>query len=122
MKVDRIEITNYKGFESCDVDFHTKMNVFIGSNASGKTTLLNAILKGLSKISGSITHNYTNDNMILKNEDINYNENYASINISMSNFKEIEANFNSFVNVGAGNELYLIANFFTGFLRMKQPN
>ncbi|WP_298392232.1 AAA family ATPase [Flavobacterium sp.] len=104
MKVDRIEIRNYKGFESCDVDFHPNMNVFIGSNASGKTTLLSAILKSVSQFSFRVTNVY-NENLQLGNNDVNYNENYASINSFISNFKDVGVNFNSFVNIGAGNEL-----------------
>lgn len=100
MKVDRIEIRNYKGFESCDFDFHPNMNVFIGSNASGKTTLLTALLKSLATISGSVV-GINNEVMSLRNDDINYNENYASITADISNFDDIGIKFKTFTNIGA---------------------
>ena len=105
MKVDRIEIKNYKGFGDCEVDFHPNMNVFIGSNASGKTTLLTAILKSLCKITVQLTNSYSDENMILRNDDISYNENYCSIIADISNFDSVREDFKTFINVGAGQNL-----------------
>lgn len=104
MKVDGIEIKNYKGFEDCVVNFHPNMNVFIGSNASGKTTLLTAILKSLGTIPYQILGQY-NEIFALKNEDINYKENYASLMTHISNFDDSRVKFKTFINIGAGQNL-----------------
>jgi predicted ATP-binding protein involved in virulence len=98
MKVDSIVIKNYKGFRDCEVDFHPKMNVFIGSNASGKTTLLNAVLKSIvgltSKINGSSSLKK------IKNEDINYNEKFSSLIGYISDFTDSDLDVKTFIHAG----------------------
>ena len=105
MKVDNIALKNYKGFEDCIVQFHPRMNVFIGSNGSGKTSLMTALLKVLSKIVLTQTHQYSSEKMILKNEDINYKENYASITATISDFINYPSSFKTFINTGAAQDL-----------------
>tara|TARA_R110000823_G_C15905063_1_gene497273 strand:+ start:304 stop:1623 length:1320 start_codon:yes stop_codon:yes gene_type:complete len=51
MKLDSIEINGYKGFRNVKIDFNSNLNILIGSNASGKTTILDAI--------GTIFHDFT---------------------------------------------------------------
>ena len=97
MKVDRIEIKNYKGFENCNIDFHPKMNVFIGNNASGKTTILNAI----SKSAASIVPRVISRNAVsITNEDINYKALFAYIIGHISHFTEDDINFQTFTHAG----------------------
>lgn len=43
MRIDKIEIFNFKNFESLSVVFDKGVNLFVGANGSGKTTLLEAI-------------------------------------------------------------------------------
>ena len=43
MKIKNIDIHNYKGIENLHVDFHEGINLLIGNNGAGKTSLLNAI-------------------------------------------------------------------------------
>ena len=101
MKVDRIEIRNYKGFENCDVDFHPNVNVFIGSNASGKTTLLTAIVKSLFSITKRFTEGSAGGNLALTNSDINYRSLFTYIKTDYSNFPETDnIKFSSFIQSG----------------------
>lgn len=73
MNIKSIDIHNYKGFKDCSLEFHPKLNVFIGSNASGKTTLLTAILKSLYVITKQfVPHTDRNDIMELTDSDLNY--------------------------------------------------
>lgn len=44
MQIKDIHIQNLRGFEDEKIEFHPNLNVFIGSNASGKTTILEAVL------------------------------------------------------------------------------
>ena len=77
MIVKKIDIENYKGFEKQEITFNDNLNVFIGANASGKTSILEAIVKCLYNI---ITwYAYDNDELILKKQDINYKADYCSI-------------------------------------------
>ena len=98
MKVDSIVIKNYKGFKECEVDFHPKMNVFIGSNASGKTTLLNAVLKSIVGLTSKINGGTVLKN--IKNEDINYNEIYSSLIGYISNFTNSDLDIKTFTYAG----------------------
>lgn len=47
MKIKRIEITNFRGFESKELSLDKDICVVIGNNTAGKTTLLKAIQIGL---------------------------------------------------------------------------
>ncbi len=43
MRIDKIKIQNYKGFEDITFKFDNQFNVFIGDNATGKTSVLDAL-------------------------------------------------------------------------------
>lgn len=41
MYIDRLKLTNYRNYESLDLSFSPKINVFLGENAQGKQMLWN---------------------------------------------------------------------------------
>lgn len=43
MRIGHIDINNFRGFEERSFDFDPKMNVVLGNNTTGKTTLLHAV-------------------------------------------------------------------------------
>lgn len=43
MRIDKLEIENFKNIENLSVSFDEGVNLFVGANGSGKTTLLEAI-------------------------------------------------------------------------------
>ena len=43
MMIKNIDITNYRGIENLHIDFHEGINLLIGNNGAGKTSLLNAL-------------------------------------------------------------------------------
>jgi predicted ATP-binding protein involved in virulence len=43
MRIDRLVITNFDGFDQREFTFHPRFNLLIGDNASGKTSLLDAL-------------------------------------------------------------------------------
>ncbi|MBV6434643.1 MAG: DNA replication and repair protein RecF [Bryobacteraceae bacterium] len=43
MRIDRLELTNFKGFREFSVELHPHFTLLIGENGSGKTTLLDAL-------------------------------------------------------------------------------
>lgn len=43
MRIDKIQIENFKNFEKLEVEFEKGVNLFVGSNGSGKTSILEAI-------------------------------------------------------------------------------
>jgi predicted ATP-binding protein involved in virulence len=91
MKLSKIHISNYKGFKSCSVELHPKVNVFIGSNASGKTTMLTAILKSLYSVTSRFAPSVDkNKELSLKRDDINYESNFCSISTKIVDFPGYE--------------------------------
>jgi predicted ATP-binding protein involved in virulence len=50
MKIERIKLGNFKTFDDCEFSFSERLNVVVGDNASGKTTLLDAISVGLGSL------------------------------------------------------------------------
>lgn len=81
MRVKKIQVTNYKGFKDCSVEFHPNVNVFIGSNASGKTSLLKAIVKPIySGITAAVANTPNqNKSLVIEPNDLNYKANFLSI-------------------------------------------
>ncbi len=47
MKLKRLVLKNYRGFETLNLKFHPKVTVLAGVNGSGKTSVLDAIFRGL---------------------------------------------------------------------------
>ena len=43
MRIDRLTITNFKRFASCEFKFDSQFNLIVGDNASGKTSALDAL-------------------------------------------------------------------------------
>lgn len=57
MKLKSIRLRNWKAFKDCTVELNPSLNVLVGPNASGKTSLLEAF-KFLKKALGEITSPY----------------------------------------------------------------
>jgi predicted ATP-binding protein involved in virulence len=80
MNISQIEIFNYKGFENTTVSFHPRMNVFIGSNGAGKTSLLQTLIKTLFNVTRSFTvPPGSNSALSLELSDIRHTANYSVI-------------------------------------------
>ena len=47
MRLERIKVQNFKCFENLSISFNPKMNVLIGNNGVGKTTILEAAAVGI---------------------------------------------------------------------------
>lgn len=43
MRIDRLKIQNFNGFESFEIEFNRRFNLLVGDNASGKSTVIDAI-------------------------------------------------------------------------------
>ena len=43
MRVDRLVLKNYRNYGELKTEFHTKVNIFTGANAQGKTNILEAV-------------------------------------------------------------------------------
>src|SRR5271154_297525 len=43
MRIDRLTVENFKGFERREFSFHPQMNLLVGVNGAGKTSVLDAL-------------------------------------------------------------------------------
>jgi predicted ATP-binding protein involved in virulence len=50
MRIDSLEVRNFKGFEHKKLDFSPQINVLIGNNGSGKTAVLDALAVGMGTL------------------------------------------------------------------------
>lgn len=52
MRLEKVEIENYRSIKSCTVEFKHNCEILIGKNGAGKSNILNAIKKGLETNTG----------------------------------------------------------------------
>ncbi|RNF39942.1 DNA replication/repair protein RecF [Planococcus salinus] len=62
MRIDRLELTNYRNYETLDLAFSPEINVFIGENAQGKTN----IMESLYVLSMAKSHRTSNDKELIR--------------------------------------------------------
>ncbi len=54
MRIERLEIENFRGIRKMELELHPRMNVFVGVNGAGKTTILDAAAILLSRFVGAM--------------------------------------------------------------------
>ncbi|WP_282087430.1 AAA family ATPase [Aquimarina algiphila] len=86
MNIEKIHIENYKGIKSLDLELHPRLNVFIGDNASGKTSLLQAIFKSCVSLTQRLTPPRLKDSSVINfsNSDVNNFSRFLQINTTIS--------------------------------------
>ncbi|MGE0637668.1 MAG: ATP-dependent endonuclease, partial [Bacteroidia bacterium] len=62
MKIEFVEIQNFRKLKSCRIDFAAKETVFVGSNNSGKTSAMDALILFLKEKSKFSTRDFTLSN------------------------------------------------------------
>jgi len=48
MHITKAKIRNYRSLAHCDIEFHDGLNILVGDNEAGKSTLLEAISLALT--------------------------------------------------------------------------
>ncbi|MBF4590696.1 AAA family ATPase [Curtobacterium sp. VKM Ac-1395] len=64
--IDRLELTNFRGFEHLNIDFHPSLTVLVGVNGVGKTAVLDAVAIML----GSIVREFGGDTRGFAHSDV----------------------------------------------------
>jgi len=81
MKIKSIKLINYRGAVSLNIDFHRQLNVFIGVNGAGKSTILDSLAIMLSWLVNRLKNTNASGRQISKTE-INNGQGTAIIEIT----------------------------------------
>ncbi len=113
MKIDKINLVNFRNYSKCSLSLNDNMNIFVGDNAQGKTNMLEAITilaltkshrvgnspniimfdKKKSTISGNVKNN-----RVLSRLKIEITEDSKKLSINNTNIKKV-ADYISYLNV-----------------------
>ncbi len=83
MNVKKININNYRSIIDASFEFDSSLNVFVGVNGSGKTTILDALAISLSWLVNRIQRESVSGKHISEN-DIRNQAQYSQLNISVT--------------------------------------
>ncbi len=83
MKIDKIELHNFRSAENLTINFDDKVNVLVGVNGAGKTTILEAIAISLSWLVNRIQNANGRGNYI-KDSDVRYYSEHSSLTLQVS--------------------------------------
>lgn len=85
LRIIKIQLENYKGFEDISIDFSSKdkITVFVGNNGSGKSSLLEALQKAMTHVSSRFATRSTNGDLIERFE-IRKGSSYSRITVTYS--------------------------------------
>ena len=81
MKIKSIKLINYRGAVSLNIDFHRQLNVFIGVNGAGKSTILDSLAIMLSWLVNRLKNTNASGRQISETE-INNGQGTAIIEIT----------------------------------------
>ena len=79
MKVTKLKIDNYGGFDKLELDFNPGINVLTGENGAGKSTVLRAVAHMLNLFTYRLAET---KNVKLSDASIKNGENYTSVSIA----------------------------------------
>jgi len=99
MVIENISLYNFRGFKNLDIDFHPELNVFIGANAAGKTSILDAIVKSGASMTGTVVGAGNSESFKLIESDINYESTFCEI-YSRITFKEEGFSYSTEMTIG----------------------
>ncbi len=88
MKLKRLSLANYRGFEQIDIDFASDVTVIAGENGSGKSGLLNAIATAMTQALPKFTPSLEAPRA-LTDSDIQYGKRGLSLSLALDT---VEAN------------------------------
>jgi predicted ATP-binding protein involved in virulence len=72
MKLNHLQVTNFRCFENIDVNLHPQLNVIVGVNGSGKTAFLYACRNAIGSFINSLPSLVWTEKAILHQDEINY--------------------------------------------------
>ena len=85
MNIQKIEITNFRGIHTLSHDMHPKMNVLVGENGVGKSSLLDALAIILSRVV-SLIRVGKNSGRNISASDISVNKPFSKIQLTLADY------------------------------------
>ncbi len=82
MKLNSLQIVNFRGIHSINIEFHPRMNVLVGVNGAGKSTILDALSVPLSRFV-SLLRSGKNSGKDIASYDISAGREDASLHIEL---------------------------------------
>ncbi len=84
MNIISLKLKNYKGFKTLNIDFDPKLNVIVGINGAGKTSILEAIIKNIYSFTGIIVQDpQFNSKYQYSDNEINHQATNSIIDLEM---------------------------------------
>jgi predicted ATP-binding protein involved in virulence len=83
MKISKVTLRNFRAAKNLDIKLHGQMNLFVGVNGAGKSTVLQAVAYALIALVRKV-HNSKNNLGFLRVSDIRRFEDQSSIEIDLS--------------------------------------
>lgn len=59
MKIQSLHLNNFRCYQDLTIKFHEKLNVIVGNNGAGKTTILDGVVSGLHSFHTNLTGVYS---------------------------------------------------------------
>ncbi|EIJ41935.1 putative ATP-binding protein involved in virulence [Beggiatoa alba B18LD] len=79
-KINMLQLQNFRGIKSLNIEFNEQVTIFAGKNGAGKSSILDALAMSLSWIIARVRHAGTSGRLIQEN-DIYNTEAYALIKV-----------------------------------------
>ncbi len=118
MKIEKINIENFRGFKSLKLAVEPDLNVFIGANGAGKTSLLKAVLKSIVfYIKSHISPKDFSSDLELNEEDINYQKTRLQITIELNDYLRESVLITNSFPLGKGELDVVFANSIQGGMK-----
>ena len=83
MRISKVSLKNFRAAKELEIDLHKQMNLFVGVNGAGKSTVLHAITYSLIALVRKV-HNSKKNRGLLQVSDIHRFEDQTSIDINLS--------------------------------------
>jgi len=86
MKLKKLHLTNFRGFEKFETQFHENTTVIIGRNGAGKTSILDAIALGMLHYTNALmtTRNISTDSARFSDADITTGKSKSTCALSLN--------------------------------------
>lgn len=104
MRFSRLKIENFRAIDSLDVELHPNLNVLVGGNASGKTSVLDAIVRAYDWVQTewfklSVPGKAWSANPVFLESDIRKSSTHTSVRLEVEGNSAIQVDYDKNVTI-----------------------